>query len=246
MAITKKNKEEQKKEIEQYLSDTILERPYGFSVGEKHFFLYPVTLGKMYVLQRHISQLSVNIKILNKDISIEALRLAKEKREECLNIIYIHTCHTKDEIFDTGHQSEISTLFNKEMSDEDVAALMIMVLSADKTDIFIKHLGIDKEQADMKKVMKVKAKSDKNNFSFGGVSLYGSFIHPLMELGMSWDEILWERSYTNLRLLLLDKVNSIYVTDQERKKIHISRDRNRVDGDNKQAVMKAIASQDWD
>ena len=240
------NKDEQKKEIEQYLADTIMERPYGFTVGETHYCLYPVTLGKMYVIQRHIENLSINSQGLQTDLSLEALRLVKENREECLHIIYFHICRTKEEVFDTKRLLNTVDMFNTEMSDEDIAALMIIVLSSDRTEMFIKHLGIDKEQADMKKVMDVKQKSDKNNFTFGGVSIYGSFIHPLIELGMSWDEILWERSYTNLRLLLADKVNSIYVTDEERKKINISRDRHRVDGDDREALIRAIRSQSWD
>ena len=211
--------DEQNKEIEQYLADTIMERPYGFSVGDRHFALYPVSLGKMYLLQRHISNLEMNTQGLQRDLSLEALRLAKTKRSECLNIIYFHTCRKKDEIFDNARMMETTSLFEKEMSEEDVAALMIMVLSSDKTDMFIKHLCLDKEQNRMSTVMKVKEKSDKNNITFGGLSLYGSFIQPLIEMGMTWDEILWERSYTNLRLLLADKVNSIYVSDDERRKI---------------------------
>ena len=211
--------EEQKNETEQYLADTIIERPYGFFVGKRYFRLYPVTLGKVYVLQRYVEQLSVNIKMLGKEVSIEALRLAKEKRKDCLSVIYIHTCKTKDEVFDVERQNETIKLIDKELSTEDVASLMIIVLSFDRTDVVMKHLGIEREQQRMRTVMDVKNKNDKNNISFGGVSIYGSFIQPLMELGFSWNEILWERSYVNLRLLLLDKMNSVYMSDDERKKI---------------------------
>ena len=234
------------KEIEQYVADTIMERPYGFSVDDEHFYLYPVTLGKMYLLQRHLESLEINQQNIQTDVSMEALRLAKEKKDECLNIICFHTCRTKDEIFDAMLIANRTALFKSELSEEDIAALMIMVLTTDKTNLFIKHYGIDKEQDDMRKVMEVKNRSDKNSFTFGGHTVYGSFIHPLLELGMTWDEIVWERSYTNLRLLLADKVNSIYVTDDERKKIRISKDRNRVNGDNKKAILQAIQSETWD
>lgn len=235
-----------RKEIEQYVADTIMERPYGFSVADEHFFLYPVTLGKMYLLQRHLESLGINQQNIQNDVSMEALRLAKEKKDECLTIICFHTCKTKDEVFDTELIASRTELFSKELSEEDIAALMIMVLTTDKTNIFIKHFGINKEQDDMRKVMEVKNRNDKNNFTFGGLTIYGSFIYPLLELGMSWDEVVWERSYTNLRMLLADKVNSIYVTDEERKKIRVSKDRNRINGDNKDAVLKAIQSETWE
>ena len=238
--------EEKKREIGQNLADAIMERPYGFSTGGRQFFLYPVTLGKMYVLQRHIENLKIESKLLTKDVALEALRLAKGQREECLRVIYIHTCRTKEEIFDMRKTIETVSLFDKEMTEEDIAALMILLLSSDRTEQFIKYLGIDKEQKDLRKVMKVKEKSDKNSYSFGGVSVYGSFIAPLMELGMNWDEIIWKRSYTNLRLLIADKVTSITVTDEERKRLKISRDKSRIDAKDVDKLKAFIASESWD
>ncbi len=237
---------EDEKEIEQYFADAIMERPYGFSVDDRHFFLYPVTFGKMYLLQRYMEQLAIDAQSLQADVSMEALRLAKGKRSECLDIICCHTCNTKEELFDTATLSEKKAVLDNGLSDEDIAALMIIVLTSDKTDLFIRHYGIDKEHEDMRKVMVVKEQSDKNNYTFGGLTLYGSFIHPLLELGLTWDEIVWKRSYTNLRMLLADKVNTIYVTDEERKKIHISRDRNRVNGDDREALLRAIRSETWE
>ena len=238
--------EQEIQEIEQYLNDTIIEKPHAFSVGESHYFLYPVTLGKMYVLQGLIKALEINMEYLQVNIHAEALRLAKSKKSECLNIICIHTCKTKEEVCDPFFVDKRVKEFEETMSEEDIAVLMIVVLTSDKTSMFIKHLGIDKEQEDMKKVMDVKTKNDKNNYTFGGKSIYGSFIAPLLEMGFSWDEIMWQRSYTNLRLILADKINSIYVTDDERKKINITRDRERVNGDNREEILKAIASQSWD
>ena len=233
-------------EIEQYLSDALTEKPYGFTIGDKHLFLYPVTLGKIYRLKPIIDSLEINSENIQRDVSLEALRLAKEKKDECLTIISYHTCQYKHEIDDVMFIENRKALFNEELSDEDVASLMLIVLTTDRTNLFIKHFGIDKEHEDMRKVMEVKNRGDKNNFNFGGLTMYGSFIYPLLELGMSWNEIMWERSYTNLRLLLADKVNSIYVSDDERKHIRISKDRNRVNGDNKQAILQAIQSETWD
>lgn len=212
-------KEDKKRETEQYLADVIMERPYGFYVGDRHYCLWPVTLGKMYILQRHIDLLGIDREGLAKDISIEALRLAKEKRKECIDIIYVHTCRTKDEVFDSRQMADTTAFFQGEMTDEDIAALMITVLSSDKTEMFIKHLGIDREQKRLDAVMRAKQQSGRNSITIGGKSIYGSFIHPLLEVGMTWDDILWNRSYTNLRLLLYDKVNSIYVSDDERNAI---------------------------
>lgn len=211
---------DENKDIEQYFADTIIGRPYGFSVGEQHFFLYPVTLGKMYVLQRHIESLGINQNNIQRDVSIEALRLAKEKKDECLTIICYHTCQTPQELFDNALIVERTNLFKDELSDDDVAALMIMILSIDKTNHFIKYLGIDKEQDRMSAIMRIKEKSNKNNITFGGKSVYGTLIDAACErYGWTKEYVVWGIDYTSLRLMLADKVNSMYFSDDDMKKI---------------------------
>ncbi len=92
-----------------------------------------------------------------------------------------------------------------------------MLLTKDKSDLYMKHLGIDKENERLRKVVEYKERKSKNTLNFGGKSIYGTFIAPLLDMGLSWNEIVWERSYTNLRLLLSDKTNSLYLTDDEMK-----------------------------
>lgn len=205
------------KELDMYLSDALIERPYGFSAGAFHFYLYPATMGKMQLLQRQMENLGIDTEQLQKNVSVEALRLAKEKREDCLTVICYHTCRTREELFDTAFVNERKSILGRELDDEDIAALMIIVLTSDRTPLFVKHLGIDREQERMRIVSEVKSKSDRNSITIGGKSLYGSFMAPLMEMGLSWDEIMWERSYANLRLLLADKINSVYLSDEEMK-----------------------------
>lgn len=223
----------------------LTERPHGFSVGERHFFLYPVTLGKMFAAQPLMERLGINTELLTANVSAEVLRLASEKRHECLEVICLHTCRTKEEVFDQEfHERRIEEL--SVMDASDIAVLLTVILTSDRTEQMVRHLKLDREHEDMRKVMDVKNRSDRNSYNFGGLTVYGSLIQPLLEMGLRWDEIMWERSYTNIRLLLADRVNSIYVTDDERKKIHITRDRHRIDGDDREAIMKAIASESWE
>lgn len=214
---------EEDREIEQYLSDAIMGRPQGFSIGERHFSLYPLTLGKMQILQRQIESLDINQQTLQENVSVEALRLAEEKQDVCLTIIAYHTCKNADEVFDNILVSERKALFKKEMSNEEIASLMLIVLSSDKTALFFKHLGIDKEQERMNTVMRIKNKGDKNNITFGGKSIYGTLIDAACErYGWTKEYVVWGIDFTSLRLMLADKVNSIYLTDEEAKKVPAS------------------------
>lgn len=108
----------------------------------------------------------------------------------------------------------------QEMESDDMASLLINLLTADQTEQFIKHLGLDKERERMAKVTEIKEKNGSGtNITFNGISVMGSFIQPLMEMGFTDDEILYEKGYTYLRLRMADKVTSIYLTEEERQNV---------------------------
>lgn len=229
------------------VQDAIMERPSVFRIDGRTFYIYPPTLGKMLLLQRIMEQVKVDGNNLKRDASLEWLRVVKEKKELCCNLLAYFTARNDYySVFDNDAFEERKTVFMCQ-EDEIIASFMIVVLSADKTEKLIKHLGIDSEQRNMRKVMKVKESSDKNSYSFGGVSLYGYLLDTAMErYKMTKRQLVWEIDYTSLRLLLADKINTVYVTDEERRKIHITKDRNKVNGDDKEALMKAIQSENWE
>jgi hypothetical protein len=207
-------------EIEYILSDVIIGRPHGFTVGRKHFYLYPVTLAKMYLLKRQIDNLDINNTILKANPYLEAIRVAKEHRDVCCNILAYHTApNTYKDLFDNRAISIRKNFFAKELTDEELATQIIMVLTADKTEELLQYLGLDKEREKLRKVMAVKEKHEKNMLSFNGKSLFGTFICQLKELGYTDNEILYEKGYTYLRLILADKVATVHLSDEERQDI---------------------------
>ena len=203
--------------IEYDLADVIIGRPHAFTVGSKRFCLYPVTLAKTYLLKRQMDSLGVNETQLIINPIMETLRLVEANRETCCRILAYHTApNTKKDLFDNRAITIRKNFFEKEMDDEDLASLMFMVLYADKTEQYIKHLGIDKEREKLNMALKVKNKSEENMMSFCGCSIFGTFIGQLKELGYSDDEILFEKGYSYLRLMLADKVVTIHLSKEER------------------------------
>lgn len=91
-----------------------------------------------------------------------------------------------------------------------------------------------------------KAKESNNTYTFGGKSIYGTLIDAACErYKWTFDYVVWEISYTNLQLLLKDKVNSLYLTDEEMKNVHINNTSGIIDGNNMESVMEAIQEMDW-
>lgn len=213
--------EEKTNLIEMDIADAIMGRPYGFTIGDKQFHLYPVTLGKFYLLHRQIDALGINQENIKIDVNLEALRLVREKKDICLSILTYHTCKDKDEVFDDIANEKKRALFEQELTEEELATLMLIFLTGDKADLFMDHLGIREENENLQKAIRVK--SDKNTLSFGGRSQFGSLIDAACErYGWTKDYVVWGIDYTSLRLMLADKVTSIYLSDEERKKLPAS------------------------
>ena len=231
--------------IVQDIADTILDRPKGFSVGHRHFYLWPVTLGKMFLTQRIVEQLEINAQNLKLNPYVEALRLVETKKDDCCLLLAYHTLKTKKEVNNTTTVKARTNILAKELGNDDIATLLILCLTWDKTAAFMHHTKIDKELERMKEVSK--CKKNKNTFQFGGVSIYGSIIDQACErYGWTFDYVVWEISFMNLQLMLKDSIKSVYLTDEEAKKCHVPIDGRSVDGNDAELMKQVISEGNWD
>lgn len=213
--------------------------PIGFDADDKHYSIYPATLGKMYLTSQLVDSLEIDKEILQADPFLEALRVVSTKREECCRLIAYHTLNTKEDILNASkvkeRQKEVSLFSN-----DDIATLIIAILKDNPVNTISKETGMEEEAKRMAKVNAAK-KSD-NQYIFGGKTIWGSLIDAACErYGWTYDYVVWEISYNNLTLMLKDKVTSIYLSDEERKKAHIAGAHEKViNGNDLQAVMEAV------
>lgn len=221
--------------IEYAIADVITGRPHEFAVGSERLRLYPVTLAKLYILRPYIRELGINE---NRSPYMEALRIAVQHKDACVALLAIYTSpNSYSSLFDTRARASRREVLAK-ADKESLATMLVTVLKADKTEQIIRHLGIDKDQGRLREVMEVKRKSSKNNLSFGGLSIFGSFIGQLKEMGYSDDEILYERPYSFLRLMLADKTCSVYLSDEELREVSDTSGGTMLDGDDPASFAK--------
>lgn len=169
--------------------------------------------------------------------------MPREKEIVC-RILSYHTINRKDELFDCNLVQERCDFFCKELDDDSMAQLLVMVLPEGDISTYVKHLGIDKEKEWQAKAMK--AKKDNNSLVFGGKSIYGTLIDAACQrYGWTFEYVVWGISYANLQLLLADSVTSIYLSDEERKRINIPQDRNVINADDPENMAK-IKAMKWD
>lgn len=203
------------------IADAIIERPQPFEVDGVRYFLYPPTLGKTIILERHLAALGFDMEEVQADPYKAALRAAVEQKEAVATILSIHTCKTKDEVFDAeliGKRTEVL----KNVEDEDLATLLVLVISRNSPAPFFQHLKINEDRSNMEKVRKAKDQKGKT-YTFGGHSMYGTLIdHACERYGWSMEYVVWGISYLNLQMLMADSVQTMYLTEEEAKNCHIT------------------------
>lgn len=236
------------------IDDALIEKPHCFSIitegkGERHFYLFPVTLGKLHLLKRHMENLHVNMKNMELDPYLEVMRVARKHKEEICRVVTYHTLKKKRDIFDYDLVEERVAFFNQHLTTEEAASLLLMVMTKDDIDLFRKYLGISNELERMRQFAEAKKKVQKtqNDFTFGCKSTYGALIDTACErYGWSYDYVVWGISLINLRLMLDDRLQSIYLSDEEKKKIpsRLLNSSDTINADDK-ANQEKILSMDW-
>ena len=233
---------EDREHIEMNIADSIIERPIGFSVGRRRFFIYPTTLGKTYLLARLFKSLDANDKIIAANPYLEALRLCSEKKEIVCRILSYNTFNCKEDILDNAKVDYRAKLFSNKLDDKELSTLFVLVLSGDNTEEYVKYFGIDKERQERKRIADIK--KDNSSISFGGNSTYGTMIDfACQRYGWTMDYVVWGISYTNLKMLMADAITTIYLSAEERKQLHIFDNKEYINADdpkNKELIRELL------
>ena len=231
----------EKKDLALALADIITAQPHEIRIGRKALHLYPVTLAKTFVLRRWMDALEIDASLLKVNPYVECLRLAETQREKVSEILSVHSApNTQKDLHDSRGRAIRRNLFAS-VKTEHLAGLLMAVLTHDRTEELMQHLGLAAEHERLMEVLKVKRDSDKNNLNFGGRSIFGAFIGQLKEMGYTDEEILFERSYSYLRLMLADKTTSVYLNDEELENLPQSAGGTLLDGDD-DSDMDVLAS----
>ena len=194
------------KEIEINISDAIVEKAISFSIGKNKLCLYPSTLGKMQILKNLYLSMDVNMELLAINPLVETLRICQEKTESVCQVIAYSTFNDRKSILDMEKVLRRARLFQDEASVED------------KIEEFIRYFGIDADREMKTRISRIKGEG--SSITFGGKSIYGLLIDfACQRYGWTMDYVLWGISYVNLNMLFADAVTTVYLSEEERKKL---------------------------
>ena len=226
-------------------ADLLMEAPHTFYIGEVDYRLYPPSLGKLMLMQRTIDGIGIDTVGIAQWPIMEVIKTVGEHRDKCVLLIVYATAKTKEECFDASHIKNAVCELSKGLTDEDIATLLVYILTGDKSQEVRKHYGIDEEQEALTAVSKVKSQA--GSLSFGGKTVIGAVIDQVCErYGWTVEYAVWGVSYATLCLMLADRVSTLYLSDEERKKVpgYILRKDEDVIMPTKEN-METILSMDW-
>lgn len=206
-----------KETLNEALADAVMDRPREFFIDDRRFCLWSPSLGMSLMLSRHLAELGINHEILSANPTVEALRIVSKNPEKVCRILSIHTLRKFRSLCNSKIIDERTNYFLSNLTLKELSGLLISILSEPNAETLISLSGIDKQREKQAKIAQIK-KDKSNSITFGGLTYYGSMIAPAMSnLHMSYHDVVWGISLINLRMLLADSVNSVYLSDEEAK-----------------------------
>ena len=162
--------------------------------------------------------MKINTKLLSVNPLAEALRVCRQAPDVVCQIIAYSTFREKEDIMDFKKVLRRARFFRKEVAVKDLATLLTATLSADKVEEFVRYFGIDADRKLKAEISRIKGES--HSVTFGGKSIYGLLIDfACQRYGWTMDYVLWGISYVNLSLLMADAITTVYLSEDERKKL---------------------------
>jgi hypothetical protein len=213
-------------------TDILLERRHEFSVDGRMYHIAPPSLGKLFVLQGLIEDIGINEKLLASMPNVELLRVAEAEKHKCCELIAYATCDTREQLCNVGELEKRTKHFEFHLDSAEIATLLVATFSHNRHHQFMEEAGIIKERERMAAIARHKEKG--GGVAFGGKTLFGQLIDPACErYGWTYEYAVWGISYAALTAMMADKVTSIILTDDEKKKVpkHLLETEDAISGD---------------
>lgn len=233
-----------KDNLNETLADAVMNRPREFFIGKHRFCLWSPTLGMSLMLERHMASLGLDNDMLAKNPPMEAMRIVSVKHDEVCHILAILSLREYKKLSDSRTVGRRAGFFSKNLSDEELAQLLLLALTEPKADAFISLSGIEDEHKEQSRIIHHKNK-DGHSASFGGKTIYGSLIDTACaKYGWTKEYVVWGIDLCSLRMMLSDAVNTVYLSDDDMRALGKPTDNDDVFGMTADDFAK-LKSMDW-
>lgn len=200
------------------LEMVLLEKPLCLKIGSKRFRLYQPTLGKLMLQRRLLKEITSDAGAPKAELpTIQTLIMVERKRQEVCELLALYSYRDSKDCLDQFRIEDRANEF-MELATSDLATLLTAILTMPQAQQLMGELGIDEANAAKSAILS--AKDTSGSMVCGGASIYGGILdHVMQRYGWSLQYALWGITAANLQLLSSDEQVSMYLTEDERKKI---------------------------
>lgn len=207
--------------LNEALADAVMDRPREFFIGDRRYCLWSPSLGVSLMLGRHLRSICMDTEMMSENPSLEALRLVREKRDDVCYILAILSFRSFTELSNSTTLKRRADIYSKGLTDEELAQLAMVGLNTVDAGQLIKMSGLDREHKEQSRISEYKNK-DGHTKVYGGRTMYGTLIDAACRAyGWSKEYTVWGIDLTSLRMMLADKVDSVYLSDEDIKALGI-------------------------
>ncbi len=208
--------------LKETLADAVMDRPREFFIGKTRYCLWSPSLGVSLMLSRHFETLDLDEEMLSKNPSMEALRLCTLHRDKVCHILAILSFRTFTELSNSNTVRRRAKVFESTLSPDELARIFLFALDEPKVDTLVALSGIGKDQEEQRRIAAHKNK-DGHSVSFGGKTIFGTLIDAACsKYGWTKEYVVWGIDLLSLRMMLVDNITSIYLSDEDMKALKIS------------------------
>lgn len=230
--------------FQEALADAVLDLPREFFIGEKRYNLYSPTLGVTILVEKRLNSLGIDEESMKKNRSFEALRICSTKKDEVCSILALHTIRDFKEIADSDFRKKREREL-KDLETDELAKLLLLILSDFNAETLISLSGLQNEQIRQSQIAKYKNKKG-NTITFGGKTIYGMLLETACaKYGWTKEYVVWGIDLISLKMMLADSINSVYISDEEMKALHINSSSNQKVEMTNEAIEKIKKQYDW-
>lgn len=200
-----------------------MSRPHRFVVGGRVFCLYPETLGSSLLVAPLLRKMDVSPEELGRRPFGEILRISRADRRSVASLIALATSEGKAQLLDNVVQQKRSRFFLSHLSDCEMAELLMLILIRPSAASLLSATGLDREQQRQRIVARIRERSNGNTVTFGGHTPFGLIVDAACQrYGWTYDYVVWTIPSVQLQMMMADAVNTLYLSDEERRKLAVA------------------------
>ena len=212
--------------------DALLEKPVCYIAGGHSLYLYQPSMGTIYLVSEILEGVKGRWFDISKCNPASVMMFVDNNPRLSRRVVAVMSMEDRKSAMKEDALKAVLDVLEKVDNDDVCKLLLIASKWFSRAKELSRYYEIDRESEYRARVSRIKQEGENGSLFFGGKSVWGSTIDAVCKkYGWTLDYVMWGISSINLNMIMLDGIESVYLSKEERKKAHIPHDRNVINAD---------------